>query len=529
MFDNILDIIKLHREKYPEKHSYLKPVEKNNEENDNEWSGFNPDDMNDSEDNEEEEEATEVTTEEGVPKVKYDTVHEGKDVPEMAEIISRFSKNKSCAVHYVVACNTDEIYPLENLKRAIELSSNGVRHIVIQQVKKSTLFDNVGRVAALIRGLCDNDDIVMFEHVMSKHNMENNYRMFGYTFNGASNTTLRQTVLGSQDNVIMCNKTLPYDSGKQTASEFRKNINDETRKAWSTVAGTTTNDTESRMQIEVLGNPPLPDIRNVVEKIVYEEGTIGSNDPNYELADRIELHKENFVPLLTPSLGKFADNFKDACPTFERADIINEIEEGATVSFETDFDDYNKTVRFLAKFVEKRILSLNTSKKLLPKICNNLRFDANDDQKVKEFILMCIQMKEWFTTHKFRLLQARFYARSLAKNKIFIARILWLILEQLVCISSRTDSGDYDDDQQIFQRIKEDDKDRFRRFKEDMTILTKTVFGKRKIDNVLQRLDKEYDAENTKTWKANGFKLSKIKEKKQNRRKKKRARKETSS
>lgn len=527
MFDNILDIIKiikLHREKYPERHSYLKPVEKNNEENDNEWSGFDPDDMNYSEDNEEEEETTELTTEEGVPKVKYDTVHEGKDVPEMAEIISRFSKNKSCAVHYVAVCNTDEIYPLENLKRAIELSSNGVRHIVIQQVKNGTLFDNVGRVAVLIKGLCDNDDIVMFEHVMSEPNMENNYRMFGYTFNGASNTSLRQTVLGSQDNVIMCNKTLPYDRGKQTASEFRKILHDKTRKEWLTVADTKSLN-GSTMQIEVLGNPPLPDIRNVVEKIVYEEGTIRSNDPNYELADRIELHKENFVPLLTPSLGKFADIFKDACPTFERANIINENEEGATVSFETDFDDYNKTVRFLAKFVEKRILSLNTSKKLLPKIYNNLRFDANDDQKVKEFILMCIQMKEWFTTHKFRLLQARFYARSLAENEIFIARILWLILEQLVCMSSRTDSGDYHNDQQIFQPIKEDDRNRFRRFKEDMTKLTETVFGKSNIDNVLQRLDKEYDAENTKTWKAKGFKLMK----KKNRRKKKLARKATSS
>ena len=221
----ILEVLRIHREKYPKLHRYVNGIEaseNDGEKHDNEGDG-DEDDEEESEDdednkegggdeNEEESEddnngkvslffdnnfdfenadkddeqqtmteddsADEKDASDASNATRVDTqvVHKDLDIPEMAELIHRVCKERKLrdreltVVHYVAV---DEKKDLNNLRGAIELSNAKIecRHIIVQQdVIEGLMLGlpyNTSRVSAMLQFLFDmkNNYVVIFEHV----------------------------------------------------------------------------------------------------------------------------------------------------------------------------------------------------------------------------------------------------------------------------------------------------------------------------------------------------------------------------
>ena len=276
-------------------------------------------------------------------------------------------------------------------------------------------------------------DLTIVKKPASKLNPDD-YRSLAYTFNGEHNQSKQQKCLRTRGDIIMCNAVV--DSIEHEVNEdyvsSKWNI-------WGEVK-------DKVLVCKFNGALESNDYADVfLENVLFaEDNDIPESNKMFEVECHIEDAFLHYNRLLSPSVMRFVSEFKDICPTFQDAvyelDDIDNFGKKTTVSFA----DYRGIVSVLKKFLDKKLLSKNQWESsfielyMLQDKMNKPKFDMNNDDHVKSFIVMCYKKAAWFKTNHQKLLQARYMLQCYNKTKKKLkswAKWLLFVVEHIIVMS----------------------------------------------------------------------------------------------
>jgi len=294
------------------------------------------------------------------------------------------------------------------------------------------------------------------------------YRSLAYTFNGEHNQLKQQEYLSTRGDIIMCNAVVKEFEGGQNVENWRgewtamkengKHENFDKWNDWGRVQDYYDRRAKDVhcLLVQTLNNalPSSDSADNFLYNVIYgNEEDIPVENAIREVELNIEDKLLRYDKLLRPSVQRFVSEFKDVCPSFQ--DAVYEIDgyDNYGKEITVSFADYRDTVSVLKKFLDKKLLAESQweasflESYMLQDNMNRPKFDLNNDNHVKSFILMCYKKAAWFKSNHQRLLQARYVLWCCIKNNSKLkswAKWMLFVVEQIIVMSNFARSATLD-------------------------------------------------------------------------------------